>query len=57
MTNKILRGTLENEDIEHFRDPKHSKRPRSRKRVRRSIKRKESAEAIRFEDSASRDIM
>lgn len=53
MTNKILRGELENDSIEHFHAPstpkKHNK---GRKRLRRSIKRKEAHEAMRYEESA-----
>lgn len=52
MTNKILRGELENDSIEHFHDQSTPKHNKDRKRLRRSIKRKESHEAMRFEESA-----
>lgn len=53
MTNKILRGQLENDSIEHFRAPSTPKHNKGRKRLRRSIKRKESHEAMRYEESAA----
>jgi hypothetical protein len=52
MTSKILRGELENDSIEHFHDPSTPKHNRGRKRLRRSIKRKEAHEAMRYEESA-----
>ena len=42
MTNKILRGELENDSINHKNEPSTPKHNRSRKKLRRSIKRKES---------------
>lgn len=50
MRNKILRGTLENDSIEHFHDPSTPKHNRSRKRIRRSIKRMEERYVKRFLD-------
>ena len=42
MTNKILRGELENDSVQHKHDPSTPKHNRSRKKLRRSIKRKEN---------------
>ena len=42
MTNKILRGELENDSIQHEHEPSTPKHNRSRKKLRRSIKRKEN---------------
>lgn len=52
MTNKILRGELENDSIGHFHDPSTPKHNKGRKRLRRSIKRKEATEAIHYEEDA-----
>jgi hypothetical protein len=42
MTNKILRGELENDSIQHEHETSTPKHNRSRKKLRRSIKRKET---------------
>ena len=42
MTNKILRGELENDSIQHKNEPSTPKHNRGRKKLRRSIKRKEN---------------
>jgi hypothetical protein len=53
MANKILRGELENDSIQHRHDPSTPKHNRGRKKLRRSIKRKETKDAMRHEEAAS----
>ena len=48
MTNKILRGELENDSINHKNEPSTPKHNKSRKKLRRSIKRKENRFLERF---------
>jgi len=57
MNNKILRGELENDSIEHFRGPSTPKHNRGRKRLRRSIKRKEARFAKRFLDDSGQPTL
>lgn len=42
LTNKIFRGELENDSIQHEHESSTPKHNRSRKKLRRSIKRKEN---------------
>ena len=50
--NKLLRGVLENDSIQHRPDPSTPKHNRSRKKIRRAIKHKERREAFKFEYAA-----
>lgn len=50
--NKLLRGVLENDSIQHRHDPSTHKHNRSRKKIRRAIKHKERREAFKFEYAA-----
>lgn len=52
MANKILRGILENDSIQHRHEPSTPKHNRGRKKLRRSIKRKETNDALRHEEAA-----
>lgn len=46
--NKILRGELENDSINHKHDSSTPKHNKSRKRLRRSIKRKENKDLMKY---------
>lgn len=50
--NKLLRGVLENDSIQHRHDPSTPKHNRSRKKIRRTVKHKERREAFKFEYAA-----
>lgn len=43
---------MENDSIQHRHDPSTPKHNRGRKRLRRSIKRKEARDALRYEEAA-----
>lgn len=44
--NKLLRGVLENDSIQHRHDPSTPKHNRSRKKIRRAVKHKERRELL-----------
>ncbi len=50
--NKLLRGVLENDSIQHCHDSSTPKHNRSRKKIRRAVKYKERSEAFKFESVA-----
>lgn len=50
--NKLLRGVLENDGIQHRHDPSTPEHNRSRKKIRRAIKHKERRDAFKFESVA-----
>ena len=50
--NKLLRGVLENDSIQHRHDLSTPKHNRSRKKIRRAVKHKERREAFKFEYAA-----
>lgn len=50
--NKMLRGVLENDSIQHRHDPSTPKHNRSRKKIRRAVKQKERREDFKFESVA-----
>lgn len=47
--NKLLRGALENDSIQHRHDPSTPKHNRSRKKIRRAVKYKERRDDFKFE--------
>lgn len=50
--NKLLRGEMENDSINHKNEPSTPKHNKGRKRLRRSIKRKEALEILKFENKS-----
>lgn len=50
--NKLLRGTLENDSIQHRHDASTPKHNRSRKKIRRAVKHRERRDDFLFEKEA-----